>query len=70
MHEYTIAINFKNQNLIKTKMKKVNVEEMEKIEGGISWAAFGCGLGVVAVLAGQEYLLPTTAGLCGAALNE
>jgi bacteriocin-like protein len=51
-------------------MKTINIEEMEKIEGGISLAAFGCGLGVVAVLAGQEYLLPTTAALCGAAMNE
>ena len=51
-------------------MKAINIEEMEKIEGGFSWAAFGCGLGVAAILAGQEYLIPTTAGLCGAALDE
>jgi bacteriocin-like protein len=67
---YTIAFNLFKSKFNYRKMKTINIEEMEQIEGGISLAAFGCGLGLVAVLAGQEYLLPTTAALCGAAMNE
>jgi bacteriocin-like protein len=51
-------------------MKTINIEEMEKIEGGISLAAFGCGLGLVGIAAGQVYLGVTTLALCSVALSE
>lgn len=50
---------------------ELNLDEMVEVEGGgTNWAGFGCGVGIIACCFGQEYLLPTTAALCGAAMDS
>lgn len=43
-------------------MKKLELKKMENIEGG-TWAAFGCGLGVGAIIVGTYGAATLEAGL-------
>lgn len=50
-------------------MKEMTFNEMEKIEGGISWVGFSCGIGVVLCCCAQEYALVGTVVACAAAMG-
>lgn len=54
-------------------MRKLDLEEMGTTTGGLSWAGFGCGFGIVALvfapavgIAGAEM----TVAMCAIALSE
>ncbi len=53
-------------------MKFLQTEEMAAIEGGINWAGFACGFGIVLMIAQPETALAIgegTAAACAAAMS-